>query len=697
MCSISAQTKIKGKTTDSEGYPIANVAITFGDSHTQSSGSGNFVITIPDGSEYISATFKCIGYKDKTISIYKDEEFVPVVMIDSVKLLNDVAVQSAKYGKRSNYSSQITNLSKFDINTNPNALGDLFGGLRIVPGVESNETDGRLIIQGGASDESKMFIDGLLYFNPYTLQQKNTSSRGRFSPDLFQGVALQSAGYGAEYGDALSGIVNLSTLDKERMASKVDININSTGVESSVIRTLAKTAFRVNASYMNLTPYGKIFKDDYDWEKFYNQCVGDFFMINKLGTKATLKSHFMYSKSSSKYTYNNVDDVAFTNDFDEDNFYGSLVGNVSLSKKWSLYLGANYASNTLSGTDVQYKNDSVIDKKMNSHLKAYLGYSSGLFKNRFGAENIYSSMDEDYMFGGQKYNLNFHNNLSAVFDEVSLIPNDNLCMTLGLRYEHASLIGKSNFVPRLYLNYRINSSNNVSFSAGEYNQLPKDDVLKFSSSVGFRKSQTATVSYCYAKNVSKLQVDMYYKNYRKLTTYRQDGISNVDYGNLGDGKVKGLNAFWKWNYRHLETWVSYSYIDADIFQDDYNRKLTPAYLAKNRFNVTAKYWIAPLRSLLGASFFIDDGAKYYNNDYNIEGKTPSRNKLDLSWSYLPSDGVIIHFSWQNVYGRRNIYGYEQSALDPGKFKPVQTSNPYFFYLGVFITLSNNHINQIKSL
>lgn len=697
MFTINAQTKIKGKITDNEGYPISNVLITSKETRTQSSGSGNFVIMIPKDSDHVTVTFNCIGYKDKKITIYKDEEFVPVVMSDSVKQLNDISIQSAKYGKRSNYSSQITNLSKFDINTNPNALGDLFGGLRIIPGVESNETDGRLIIQGGASDESKMFIDGLLYFNPYTLQQKNTSSRGRFSPDLFQGVALQSAGYGAEYGDALSGIVNLSTLDKERMASKVDININSTGIESSVIRTLSKTAFRINASYMNMTPYGKIFKDDYNWNKYYNQCSGDYFMINKIGTKGTIKSHFTYSKSSTKYSYNNVDDIAFTNDFDENNFYGSLVGNISLSKKWSLYLGANFSTNTLKGTDVLYKNDSVVDKKANSHAKAYLGYSSGIFKNKFGIENIFSNMDEDYTLEGQKYNLSFRNSLSAAFDEVSLIPNDKLCMTLGLRYEHASLTKKSNFVPRLYLNYKINTSNNVSFSAGEYNQLPNDDILKCTSTVGFRKSQTATISYCYAKNVSKLQVDMYHKKYKNLTTYSPSGISNIDYGNLGYGKVTGLNAFWKWNYRHFESWVSYSHIEADILQNDYIRKLTPAYLAKNRFNVTAKYWIASMRSLLGASFFIDDGAKYYNNDYKIEGKTPSRNKLDLSWSYLPSDGIIIHFSWQNVYGRRNIYGYEQSAIDPNRFKPVQTSCPYFFYLGVFITLSNNHINQIKSL
>jgi hypothetical protein len=37
--------------------------------------------------------------------------------------------------------------------------------------------------------------------------------RTRFSSDLFDGIILQSGGYNAEFGQALSGIVNLNTKD----------------------------------------------------------------------------------------------------------------------------------------------------------------------------------------------------------------------------------------------------------------------------------------------------------------------------------------------------------------------------------------------------------------------------------------------------------------------------------------------------
>jgi hypothetical protein len=92
-------------------------------------------------------------------------------------------------------------------------LGDIGRSLQIISGVQRNENDGRLIIQGGATDETQTYVDGLLFFNQYNLQQKNVSVRSRFSPDLFNGVALQSSEYGAQFGNAMSGILQLNTID----------------------------------------------------------------------------------------------------------------------------------------------------------------------------------------------------------------------------------------------------------------------------------------------------------------------------------------------------------------------------------------------------------------------------------------------------------------------------------------------------
>jgi hypothetical protein len=144
--------------------------------------------------------------------------------------------------------------------------------------------------------------------------------------------------------------------------------------------------------------------------------------------------------------------------------------------------------------------------------------------------------------------------------------------------------------------------------------------------------------------------------------------------------------------------MSYSYADANIKSGVFKSAIQPGYLAKNTLNMTTKYWFSPIRSMLGASFFIDSGATFYDKegDLSIQRKSPYRHRLDVSWSYLPAKGVIIHFSCQNVLGRKNIYGYEHSSIS-SNVRPVSNPGKQFFYIGVFITLSKSNINQLKSL
>jgi hypothetical protein len=85
-----------------------------------------------------------------------------------------------------------------------------------IKNVQANDNDGRLIIQGGGTDESQIYINDLIVANPYTLASKNNGVRSRFNSDLFEGIVLQSGGFNAEFGQALSGIVNLNTKEKEQ-------------------------------------------------------------------------------------------------------------------------------------------------------------------------------------------------------------------------------------------------------------------------------------------------------------------------------------------------------------------------------------------------------------------------------------------------------------------------------------------------
>lgn len=688
-----AQSTLTGIVVNNEDNPIGGVHVKYGNQGSISNTKGRFAINILDSLPSFELTFSNIGYKTKKMKVYNGEKDIIVILEDSVVILEDITIRSAKYGRIGNYAAQTTPLKPLDIYTSPTALGDIIGAQKIMPGVQSNENDGRLIIQGGGVDEAKVYIDGLLLHKPYSLSSKNSSVRSRFSPDIFSGISLQSAGFSAQFGNALSGILSLNTLDA--LKTKLDFNLNTTGLESSIIHNKKSNAFRMNASYMNLSPYGSVMKDDYNWSKYFTQSSFNWFSIHKINN-IKLKANISYSDAKVAYQIDDIDNIKLNNDFSEQNFLGNVVMDMAVNPQWKMYVGVNCGYNYFKGTDVNLSQDNVADKSINSHIKASLLYHNTRISNRVGVEDIFSKFDENYYYQNN-YFLYYKNHSIAIFDELSIYLNEDWNLNVSGRVDYSSYLKRISFSPRVYLGYKINANNTLSFSTGRYSQLPSQELLKFSDKLNYCSAYNSTITYDYVKGASKLQLDVFYKKYDNLVCYEKAGIVNTNLTNYGKGESYGVSLFWKYNIQHLEWWLSASHIEADIRKDDYPTKLMPDYLSKNKLNITTKYWISNLKSMVGMSFFIDDGATFYNPRTNEKKHSPSRHQLDVSWSYLAKPGVIFHVGCKNIYGRKNVYGYEFSQIEPSKMRSISTSNKQFIYIGVFITFSKSKRNQLNSL
>ena len=95
----------------------------------------------------------------------------------------------------------------------------------------------------------------------------------------------------------------------------------------------------------------------------------------------------------------------------------------------------------------------------------------------------------------------------------------------------------------------------------------------------------------------------------------------------------------------------------------------------------------------------------YNNPNSIDfnaGITPQYHDLSLSISYLAAQNLIIHGSVTNVFGRKNIFGYEfpVEPNDGGLYagRAITLPAPRFIFVGIFLTLSKQQtLNQMQSL
>jgi hypothetical protein len=696
---LQAQTKVSGEVVDKSNNPLPGVQVNLNNGllQTVSDNAGKFTLTYPDTLKKRSIRFQSFGHKIKTLILNKGQQTMKVVLLDSAYYLGAVSVSAFKTGRFSDYSAQTLQMSTMDIVTNPAAMADIIGNMRVLPGVQANDNDGRLIIQGGSSDESQVYINDLIVANPYSSSSKNAGVRSRFNSDLFEGIVLQSGGFNAEFGQALSGVVNLNTKEKGQMEAKTTIAVSSVYAGATHIDQKPSYAYRVGIDYSNLALSKRLSENQYNWKKDYQQVAADFFLTKEFSTKTKMTAQFNGSHAGGVYAYENINHVALESDIKQNYLYTQLNFYHTFNKQLSLSVAGNLVVDKFSGTDMQAKTDKLTTQNTWNHNKITLQYKNGIFTNRAGVEFICNPYTETYS-SRQDYTTTLNNNLFSIYDDVKLFLTNNLTASVGVRGEYSGYLQKFNVAPRIYVAYRLNSRNIFSVSAGNYFQLPAMSYLKQSDGIDFASVTKGTASYSYVKRNSKFQIDAYYKKYKNVVTYSQGAYRAESFANAGAGYGWGVDLFWKNNFGLLEYWLTYSFNNTKKRYDYFSGKVAPPYVAPHSFNITLKYWIASWRSMVGSNYNISSGTPYYSNTnpYAKSGTTPFRNRLDISWSYLPTNWIVVHFGCQNVLGYKNIYGYEYTGT--GAKQAITDSDTRFLFLGAFFTFSKSKtVNELKNL
>jgi hypothetical protein len=100
---------------------------------------------------------------------------------------------------------------------------DLAQYIQILPGViSSGDKGGQIFIRGGTPVQNKVIIDGMTIYNPF-------HSIGLFSVfdiDIIRNIDVYAGGYDAEYGDRISAVMDIKTIDgnNKRVAGKVGMS-----------------------------------------------------------------------------------------------------------------------------------------------------------------------------------------------------------------------------------------------------------------------------------------------------------------------------------------------------------------------------------------------------------------------------------------------------------------------------------------
>ncbi len=734
----SAQIKISGKVSDNHNKPIVGSSITLIDSYdgATSDSLGNYsFITSEKGPQVLSVTSSGFKSSDQKINIDSIPLIINVALKEAITELKAVVITAGTF--EAGDQKRASALTPIDIVTTASANGDITSALKTLPGTQQvGESEG-LFVRGGTASETKYYIDGSLVNNFYYSSEPGQATRGRFNPFLFKGTLFSSGGYSALYGQALSSVLLLESIDLPEKTS-ADFGLSYLGANAG-IQKLAKnkkSSWGITYSYVNLALVYNLIKQKFDYFRVPVVHEADANFRIKTSATGMFKYYGYFSSTDVAFRNQDVDSLNMKDAFalKNVNMYHNISWKEKIGKGWRLNAGASYSTNKdkinneLQDEDNKqvissdpsngYKNFNLVNKGqfINSKL-VFEKKLSGLSAIRFGGEYNFSDEKTTYTpYGGIEYPQSIKENILSGFAETDIYITNNLAAKVGARTEHSQLLNQWNLAPRISFAYKFPDKSQVSIAYGLFYQDPESKYLPSINALHFTKATHYIAQYQKITSDYTFRTELFYKKYDDLikTSGTYGRLTAIN--NNGFGEAKGIEIFWrdKKTIKFVDYWVSYSYLDTKRDFLNYPFEIEPSFAAKHTASLVVKKFVLPLKTQFNASYTFATGRPYYNlmydnnsADYKIaaEGRTRDYNNVSFSVNYLPNIGKtnakansVVVLSVTNVLGFNNVYSYNYS-IDGKNKVAVTPASKRFLYIGYFVSLGidrtqdaiNNHL------
>jgi vitamin B12 transporter len=735
-----AQVSISGKITDNHNKALPGISISIQNSYdgTTSDSLGNFSFATSEKGEHILQA-SSTGYKpfEQKINIDASPLNVNISLKEQITELKAVIISAGTF--EASDQKRASALNPIDIVTTASANGDITNAIKTLPGTQQvGESEG-LFVRGGTAAETKIFIDGTLVNKFFYSSEPDLATRGRFNPFLFKGTIFSSGGYSALYGQALSSVLLLESIDlPEKTSADFGISYLAANAGIQKLSKNKKSSWGITYGYTNLALVYNLIKQKFDYFRVpvLHECDVNF----RIKTSATgmLKYYGYFNTANIGFRNQDVDSLNMKDAFGLKNFnmYHNLSWKEKIGNGWKLNAGVSYSTNhddinnelqdgnnkkqsLINDTLYAYKNFGLLNK--GEYANAKVVFEKKLFNLsavRFGTEYNYSNEKTTYtQYEGTKYPETVKENIFSGFAETDIYLTNDIAAKIGGRAEHSQLLDKWKVAPRISVAYKFPDNSQFSLAYGIFYQDPERKYLPSINQLHFAQAAHYIAQYQKISKNYTFRTEIFYKKYRDLF---KTGLSN--YGalrainNNGFGDAKGIEFFWRdrKTIKNVDYWLSYSYLDTKRDFLNYPFAIEPSFVAKHTASLVIKKFVSKLKTQFNGSYTFATGRPYYDisydnntNAYKIfdEGHTKDYNDLSLSVNYLPSIGkpnaksfTVVVLSVTNVLGANKVYTYNYSANGQNKVA-VTPPSKRFLYLGCFISLGidrtedaiNNHL------
>lgn len=715
---LIAQITISGKVLGRNNKPLKDVSVTLKDTYdgatTDETGNYKFE-TSEKGSQTLIFSHPKFIEIEKSIQIEDKNLILNAELKESVSEI-DAVVISAGSIEASDKKRATTLLTPIDVYTTAGANGQISSALETLPGVQKvGESEG-LFVRGGTGTETKFFMDGNLVNNYFGNSVPGIKAMDRLNTSLFKGNVFSSGGYSAVYGQALSGVLALESIDlPERNAA--DFGISPIFASGGIQRVnQEKThSYGISLGYSNLELMQKILKFNTDFEKAPQSFGGNGNFRIKTSRGGFIKYYGSYDTSSMKLSSPNLDDETSSDKINQngENTFHSLSYREKFGR-YTLNLGSSYTfnqnilhfSNVDQNGTSQFNND--IDSKGN-YFNAKALIERKLFKIsaiRAGIE-LNTTKEETWVSIAQK-KYEFRDDITSLFAETDLGISNDLSLKIGARAENSSSINRWNFSPRFAMAYRISKEWTSSLAYGTFFQNPESRFFTENYQPNYQRADHYIFQVQRAADGRSLRLETYYKKYQDLIKTTTDFYRPIAVNNNGSGYAKGVELFWrdKKSLKNIDYWVSYSYLDSKRDYLNYTESLFPNFAAKHTLSFVAKKFVTNWKTGFNISYNYNSGRPYYNF-VTENGNTVLKNQgfvkdyqaVNFSLNYLPNLGkkdarafTVLVLSINNVLGTKNEFGYNFSS-NGLKSRAIVPPTNTFVFIGAFISFGTDRTQE----
>ena len=387
-------------------------------------------------------------------------------------LTERVTVRGPADGTGSGPSRRV--LERDDLENRPAALGDPFRALAGTAGVApGNDFQSEMRVRGGDATETAVLLDGQPL--PYAYHfGGGAGSAGTLSGDLVESVTLTTGGFSAEYGDALAGVIDLSTRVAHPGRTTGLVGLGSMLAHAAVFGTAGDDSYAVSARYGDLGLYdGHVAGDAADGVRFHDLYGA---LRVPFAGGARLEMALMEAGNDYRAELGFSDQAVMSSQdrgwrarldlpFDAESLLRLQIADTGLAVRAGIDGGMGYDQD-------QRRQD--VRLSWSRDLGDSHGLNAGLGLQRVAGGMTGAVADGEVLLPSA---LDLRSDVASVYLEDTWRPDPSVSLRLGGRADRSSWTGESGVSPRLGVEFHPRPRLVLRCAAGRFVQFPRQEQM----------------------------------------------------------------------------------------------------------------------------------------------------------------------------------------------------------------------------